>query len=157
MLMFGDQKVEALHDVASPVRVRPGCVLRELRCRSPRPSRGSTERRRWRASPIGSGKTVAVPACDAVQRFTPPVVGGNLQPRNRARLVHQLRRLLFQSHSRDQVVDPRSDGLGWISGRTGTAGGSPFCARETQPRIKGTRTARTRNTRRLSNMEVLAP
>ena len=40
---------------------------------------------------------------DAVQRLAPPVVGGNVQARNGARLVDQLAGLLFQRHALDQV------------------------------------------------------
>ena len=39
----------------------------------------------------------------AVQRLAPPVVGRNVEPGNGSRLVHQLRGLLLQRHSADQV------------------------------------------------------
>ena len=40
---------------------------------------------------------------DAVQRLAPPVVGGHVEAGNGARLVDELRGLLFKSHSVDQV------------------------------------------------------
>ena len=43
---------------------------------------------------------------DAMQRLAPPVVGRNIQPRNRARLIHQLRDLLFDRHAVDQIRGP---------------------------------------------------
>ena len=42
----------------------------------------------------------------SVQRLAPPVVGRNVEPRNGARLVHQLRGLFFQGHAVDQVGCP---------------------------------------------------
>jgi hypothetical protein len=48
---------------------------------------------------------------DSVQGLAPPVVCGNLQSWNRARLVHQLGRFLLQSHPRDQIINPQIEGL----------------------------------------------
>src|SRR5581483_247937 len=59
--------------------------------------------------------------CDAMQRLAPPVVGGNLQVWNRARLIHQLRRLLLQRHPLNQVIHPRLDGLGRIEVKRSSA------------------------------------
>ena len=42
---------------------------------------------------------------DAVEGFAPPVVGGDVQARNGAGLVDQLRGLFFQRHAGDEVVD----------------------------------------------------
>ena len=66
---------------------------------------GSGEADRFRKDSCGSR------AGDAVQSFAPPVVFGNLQPRNGARLVDQLRRLFFQRHPGNQVIHTDVDWL----------------------------------------------
>ena len=48
---------------------------------------------------------------NAMQGFTPPVVLGNLQPGNGARLVHQLRGFFFQRHPGNQVIHSDTNGL----------------------------------------------
>src|SRR5262249_28329681 len=47
---------------------------------------------------------------DAVQTFIPPVVGGDLQARDRGRYVLHLRDFFVQGHPRDEVRNPRIGG-----------------------------------------------
>ena len=55
-----------------------------------------------------------------VERLAPPVVGWNLQARNRASLVHQLRSLLFQRQTGNQIIYALLSGQGGIEiGRVG--------------------------------------
>ena len=51
----------------------------------------------------GLGKFRGSVGCHAVQRLAPPVVAGHAQPRNGARLVHQLAGLFFERHALHQV------------------------------------------------------
>ena len=53
--------------------------------------------------PDGLGKLRGAAVDDAVQRLAPPVVGGNIKPRNRARLVDQLADLFIQRHAMNDV------------------------------------------------------
>jgi hypothetical protein len=41
-----------------------------------------------------------------MQRFAPPIVGRDIEPRNRARLVQQLSALLFKSHPANKIRSP---------------------------------------------------
>ena len=56
-----------------------------------------------RAKPDRLGKLRRPIHRHAVQSLAPPVVRRHIQPRNRARLVHQLRSLLFERHPLHQV------------------------------------------------------
>src|SRR5208282_5533797 len=50
----------------------------------------------------------------SVQRLTPPIVCGNLQGWDSAGLVYELRCLLLQGHSLNQIVDPLADWQGRV-------------------------------------------
>ncbi len=49
-------------------------------------------------------------ACDAVQGFVPPVVGGNAQTVDRGRDILHLEDLLIQRHAPDEIVHALADG-----------------------------------------------
>ena len=106
MLMFGDQKSRPFHDVSPAGANRLvvfGSGLGADHDRHVVNQRGIKGCRQSNGLRKNGGRASVG---DAVQGFAPPVVGGNLQSRNRARLVHQLGRLLFQSHPRYQIVNP---------------------------------------------------
>ena len=50
----------------------------------------------------------------AVQRLAPPVVGRNLEARNRASLIHQLRRLFLERHAGHKIIHALFNGQGGI-------------------------------------------
>jgi hypothetical protein len=85
------------------------------------------------ASAIGSGNSVVPLGCHAVQRLAPPVVGGHAEPRNGARLVHQLARLFFERHALHQVGRAllRRQIRIQVRGLSGVL--RPQCARRAQP------------------------
>ena len=76
-------------------------------------------------------------AGDAVQGLVPDVVGGDIQARNGARVVVELRELFCQRHAPQKIVDApvhRLRGIG-VDGRTG-------CRHQQQRRQKQTRASR---------------
>ena len=62
----------------------------------------------------------------AVQRLAPPVVGGHIQPRNGARLIHQLGGLLGERHAVHQI------GCALLGGQAGVKVGGPGVLRTGQ-------------------------
>jgi len=51
---------------------------------------------------------------NSVESFTPPVIGGYLQPRDGAGLVHELRSLFLERHSRHEIVHSFTQRERWI-------------------------------------------
>ncbi len=115
MLIFGDQKSSPSMMSRRPARTAWLCFARAS-VPMTTPISWMSGSSNVAASPTGSGKMVAVPAhwprrASASLRQS---ASRDLKIRNRARLVHELRRFLLQGHSLDQVIDADADGLGRI-------------------------------------------
>src|SRR5579875_551091 len=66
----------------------------------------------------------AAGAGDAVKRFVPPVIGGNAEPLDGGRIVHELGNFFFEGHAREEVVDALFDGgVGIFIEHLGVEGG----------------------------------
>ncbi len=50
----------------------------------------------------------------AVERFVPPMVGGDAEPRNRRAIHHHLRGFFLQTETRNQIRHPFVKRAGWI-------------------------------------------
>ena len=66
------------------------------------------------ARPIGSGNSVVPFDGNAVKRLAPPVVCGNVEPGNGARLVDKLRGFFFERHPVHQVGGSLLGGKTWV-------------------------------------------
>ena len=99
-------EVETLKDVAVAVLHSLHVLDSRLNAgRNRHPVNGIRIERRGQADRLRERGDTAVVRY-AMQRLAPPVVVRHIQPRNRARLVHQLRDLFFHRHAVDQIGSP---------------------------------------------------
>jgi hypothetical protein len=61
---------------------------------------------------------------NAVKRFVPPNIRGNLQPRDRRGVIDHLGNLFLERHPRDQISDPLLHRLRRIEEREALRGGA---------------------------------
>ena len=105
----------------------------------------------------GLGKFRGSACCHAVQRLAPPVVGRHAQPRNGARLVHQLAGLLFERHLLHQVGRAllRRQIRIQVRGFSGVL--RPQCAHRAQPQQSSSHHSHSKHRHRLPHCAVFGP
>ena len=112
MLMLGAQKSRPSKMLLWPARTSCTCLMRPS---SPMADGHLVDGRRVEGGSEADGlrKLRGAVAHDAVQRLAPPVVGGHVEPGNGARLIHQLRDLLFQLHAAAPGRQRAAPAAGW--------------------------------------------